>query len=211
MTTYQRCHLHGNKRKYTRWVQVYEPEVNETYYKTILGYHPIPDTVIDRVNIIVKYQQELLVFTGRNSRIIGYDDVDITGVDGDGDENESPLKKLNENEFDYQEDQEEVHPDQEDQNIIQQPIKLELETSEEGPIIIVQVLESIAPHTVQNMKPECPKEIPGLRKSSRVNFQTKQDYISRMKGSKYAVIVAQLEDHGAIHPYAHMFFMEMQD
>ena len=32
-----------------------------------------------------------------------------------------------------------------------------------------------------------------------------------MTGSKYAVNVDQLEDHGAIHPDAHMFFRKIQE
>ena len=82
---------------------------------------------------------------------------------------------------------------------------------EEGTTIIVQVPESIAPHIVQEMKPELPKEIPGLHKSSRVKFQVKQDYMSSMTGSKYAVGVAQLEDHGALRPDAHMLFIKIQE
>ena len=61
------------------------------------------------------------------------------------------------------------------------------------------------------MKPEHPKEIPGVCKSSRVKFQTKQDYIHSITGSKCAVSVAQLEDYGALHPYTHMLFMIMQE
>ena len=49
-------------------------------------------------------------------------------------------------------------------------MKVELEPSEEGTTIILQVPEIIAPHTVQDMKLECPKEIPGVRKSPRVIF-----------------------------------------
>ena len=49
--------------------------------------------------------------------------------DGDGDENKAPINIENVNYLDYQEDQEEFHPDQEDQNI-QQPVKVELDTSE---------------------------------------------------------------------------------
>ena len=79
---------------------------------------------------------------------------------------------------------------------------------EEGPTIIVQVSEIIAPHTVQDMKPEIPKEIPGVHKSSRVKYHTKQDYIPIMTGYKYAFAVAQLGDHGSLHPDAHMFFMK---
>ena len=69
----------------------------------------------------------------------------------------------------------------------------------------------MAPHTVQDMKPELPKETPGVRKYSRVNFQTKQDYIPSMAGYKYSVTVAQLEYHREINPYAHMFFVKIQE
>ena len=40
------------------------------------------DTVIDQVNLLGKYQQELLVYTDCKIRIVGYGDVDIIGVDG---------------------------------------------------------------------------------------------------------------------------------
>ena len=83
----------------------------------------MPDTVIYRFNMLGKYQQEILVFTDYRFQIIGDGDVYIKGVDGNGDENQAPLKIGNENYFDYQEDQEEFHPDQEDQTI-QQPIKV---------------------------------------------------------------------------------------
>ena len=43
---------------------------------------PIPETVIDRVNILGKYQKKILVFTDRKGRLIVDGDVEITGVDG---------------------------------------------------------------------------------------------------------------------------------
>ena len=36
--TYQGYHMHGTNCKYTRWDQVYEPEINKKDYKAILGY-----------------------------------------------------------------------------------------------------------------------------------------------------------------------------
>ena len=72
--------------------------------------------------------------------------------------------------------------------------------------------EIIAPHTVQEyMQPEHPNEIPGVCKSSRVKFQMKQYCIRSMTGSKYAVDLYQLEDHGALHPDAHILSMKMQE
>ena len=63
----------------------------------------MPDKVIDRVNILGKYQQELLVFSYCKVRLIAYGDVEITVVDGGGYENYSPLKIENENDLGYQE------------------------------------------------------------------------------------------------------------
>ena len=50
------------------------------------------------------------------------------------------------------------------------------------------------------------EEIPGVRRSTRVRFPTR-DYIPSMSGSsKYAHAVTQLESQEALHPDAHMFF-----
>ena len=51
----------------------------------------IPDKFIDLVNILGKYQKYLLVSTDHKGQLIGDDDGNITGVDGDGDENEAPI------------------------------------------------------------------------------------------------------------------------
>ena len=45
---------------------------------------PIPDTVIDRVNLLGKYQPGILVLTDSKGQLIRDGDVEITGVDGDG-------------------------------------------------------------------------------------------------------------------------------
>ena len=52
----------------------------------------MPDIVIYRVDLLGKYQQELLVFTDHKWRLIGGGDVDLTVVDEGGDENKVPLK-----------------------------------------------------------------------------------------------------------------------
>ena len=71
-------------------------------------------------------------------------------------------------------------------------------------------MESIVPHPFQYTKPEPLKDTPVVRKSSRVKFNTKQDYIPSMTGYKYAAAVDQLEDQGALHPDAHMFFIKIK-
>ena len=52
----------------------------------------MPDTVIDRFNLLGKYQHDILIFTDCKGRIIGDGDVELTVVDGDGDENDPSLK-----------------------------------------------------------------------------------------------------------------------
>ena len=74
----------------------------------------ISDKLIDLVNILGKYQQQLLVSTDHKGKLIGDGDGNLTGVDGDGDENEAPINIENENHLDYQE---EFHTNQEDQTI----------------------------------------------------------------------------------------------
>ena len=65
----------------------------------------MPDTVLIQVNILGKYQQEILVFTDYRGQLIGDGYVDLTGVDGDEYENEALQKIGNKNEINYQEDQ----------------------------------------------------------------------------------------------------------
>ena len=45
---------------------------------------PIPDTVIDWVNIFGKYQPELLLFSDLKGQLIIDGDVDLIVLDGDG-------------------------------------------------------------------------------------------------------------------------------
>ena len=154
-----------------------------------------------------------MVSTDHKVQLIGDGDGNLTGVDGDGDgdENEAPINIENESHLDYQDDQEEFHTNQEDQTI-QQPVKIELDTLEEGHTSIEQVPEVIAPHTVQEyMQPERPNEIPGVCKSSRVKFQMKQEYIPSITVSKYAVYVYQLEDHGSLHTDSNILSMNIQE
>ena len=102
--------MHGTNRKYKRRVRFYEPEVNEKDYKAVLVYYSNARYSYWSGQYIGKYQQKLLVVTDCKVQIIGYGYVNLTGVDGNGDENKAPLKTESEHNLDYQEDQEEVHP-----------------------------------------------------------------------------------------------------
>jgi hypothetical protein len=67
--------------------------------------------------------------------------------------------------------------------------------------------QQLDPVEIPGVIPGVPEvEAPELRRLSRVKFQTKEPYVPSMSGTKYAVAVAQLEDHGALHPDAHMMF-----
>ena len=57
------------------------------------------------------------------------------------------------------------------------------------------------------IEPEGPYEVPEVQKSTRVKFQRRQCDVLRTIGSKYAVAVPYLEDHGELHMYAHMLFI----
>ena len=54
--------------------------VSKKYWDMI----PIPDTVIDWVNLLGKYQPDLLVFTDIKGWLVVDGGVDLTVVDGDG-------------------------------------------------------------------------------------------------------------------------------
>ena len=66
-------------------------KITRRYWYIVL----MPDTVIDQVNLLVKYQQEILVFTDSKVLIIGDGDVEITGLNRNGDGNKAPLKIKN--------------------------------------------------------------------------------------------------------------------
>ena len=58
-------------------------------------------------------------------------------------------------------------------------------------------------------------EIPGVRRSTRIKFQPKEQYVPIMTGSKYAAATSLLtiQDHGALHLELHRQFyqVEMQE
>ena len=57
--------------------------ITKRYWDIIL----VPDTVIDRVNKLGKYQQDILICTDCKGQLIGDGDIGITGVDGSRDQN----------------------------------------------------------------------------------------------------------------------------
>ena len=178
----------------------------------------IPNSVITRVNQLGKDQPEQFIFTDRKGCTIGdvetitlddkydlnYDDpVEIPGEDRGEIEIETPTT-ANENE------NENEHP------VIDHDKGIEVgivpddnqEVDPQPPLLPETAPDASAVATATaKIEPTAPDEIPGVRRSNRVKFQTKQAYIPSLSGSsKYAFAVTQLETQGVLHPDAHMFF-----
>ena len=94
--------MHVTKSKYTRRVQVYEPEVNGKYYKVILGYGHDAWHSYWPGKYIRKTSKRGICIYSRKGQLIGDVNIDLTGVDMDGDKNEAQLKYENDNDLDYQ-------------------------------------------------------------------------------------------------------------
>jgi hypothetical protein len=169
---------------------------------------PMPQTVIDRVNHLGKDQPEQFIFTDRkgqpigdNKELPGADDLDtdadngLAGVDG---EIETPLIPETINQTD------DLNINENNQGIEDIAILDEIQEAEPAPA------EQPPDTQVEETPPvtTTPDETPGVRRSTRVRMQTRDnDYIPSMSGSsKYAYAVTQLERHDTLHPDAHMFF-----
>ena len=140
---------------------------------------PMPDTVIDRVNALGKNQPELLTFTDRKGRLIG--DVELTGVDGD--ESEAPREVENNNLDElFDEDDAEAIPDLVDRATPQQ---VDAEVATVGDDEPAQVPEAAPVAAPEDNRVEDPVEIPEVRKSTRVKFQTREPYVPSMTSAKY--------------------------
>ena len=171
---------------------------------------PMPQTVIDRVNHLGKDQPEHFAFTDRKGQPIGdvealhvAEDTDVddelTGVDG---EIETPQYPEQIPEHMNQDD--DLILNDENQGIDQDA--LPNANQEHGPAPVEHTTDPQVED--QPSTTNTPDVTPGVRKSTRVRIQTRDnDYIPSMSGkSKYAYAVTQLERHGALHPDAHMFF-----
>ena len=73
----------------------------------------IPDTIINRIKLLGKYQPEILVSTNLKVLLLGDGHVKLKAVDGDENKNEAPLKMDNQNNLAYQEYKEQFHTYQE--------------------------------------------------------------------------------------------------
>jgi hypothetical protein len=182
---------------------------------------PIPQTVIDRVNLLGKDQPEQFIFTDRKGRLIGdiepvdnddaYDPdtneaVEIPGVDGD---NIVPQETVDDGRITETVDDDRIIA-LDDPNTLPDESRIENDDTPETPSHDTIVSEDPPIPITENIRDNAPTEqIPGVRRSSRVKFQAKQDYVPSLSGSsKYAYAVTQLESQGVLHPDAHMFFQQ---
>ena len=118
------------------------------------------------------------------------DNIEIAGVDGDGEGMENPTPQ-----------QQEIEMDNTDLEIHEDPPHIEVETVQEDTAEVETAQEEAA-----EFAPAQPMQnIPEVRRSARVRTQTKPGYIPSMTGSRYGYAVTQLEDYGVLHPDSHMF------
>ena len=62
--------------------------------------------------------------------------------------------------------------------------------------------------TISSDNIDTPEETPGVRRSSRVKFQNKPDYIPSMPGKNYKTINIQVECEETLHPDDHIFICQ---
>ena len=175
---------------------------------------PMSDTVIARVNTLGAGQPEQLVFTDRRGRPIG--DVELTGVDG-GTEEGDPIEIVAPPNVEVEDDldDEPIPTMDEDPELEAEaaanPTEIHEDLAQEPE---AEPAEQQGPDEIPGVPAEQqdPVETPGVRRSTRVKFQTREPYVPSMTGSKYAVALAQLENHGALHPDSHhLFFQSMAE
>jgi hypothetical protein len=179
---------------------------------------PMPNSVIDRVNTLGKYQPELFIFTDCKGHPIG--DIEPLGPDDDLDNatnGKIPVVNAGVNDTPQVTDGIEIDITQPDNAVIDPQERIEVDIVPDiVPDDNLQVEQShqlpspgipIAAAIPAPIEVSAPDKTAGVRRSTRVKFQPKQDYVPSMSGSsKYAYTVTQLETQGVLHPYAHMFF-----
>ena len=184
---------------------------------------PMPDMVIERVNVLGSDQPEQFVFTDCKGHPIG--DVEIPGVDTEDnngvddalipgveaqdlqipvveDDVELPGVELNESENSpivaIDDDLDVGQPDPAPIAADPEPNEVVVETVEDDPM----------PDPVQNDPAPAPEpQVQGPRRSAQARMAP-QSYTPSMTGSRYAYAAAQLEYQGVLHPDAHMFVQD---
>ena len=73
---------------------------------------------------------------------------------------------------------------------------------------VPSLVEGELPVKILPTKIDTPEETQGVRRSSRVKFQTKPYYIPSMSGKKYENVNNQIECEETLHLYAHMFIFQ---
>jgi hypothetical protein len=175
---------------------------------------PVPNLVLAQVHELGKDQPEQFIFSDRKGRPIGDieptnlvdkydlnndDHVEIPGVDrGEIQTPQTPIDEIETARHD--------NPVINDDPGVEVDIVPNDNQELEPPLLQETTNETVAPTKIET---GAPAEITGVRRSTRVKFQTKQAYIPSLSGSsKYAFAVTQLEQQGVLHPDSHMFFQQ---
>ena len=168
---------------------------------------PMPDLVIARVNVLGIDQPELLTFTDRQGRLIG--DVGVPGnlddLEQEDDDVEIPgVDPILDNHIEIPGVDDGVGPEDPAPQAIQEIAIDDLEVQEPDPAPIE--VETVPDETVEQVAPaiETAEQLPEPRRSTRAKTKIPR-YVPSMSGSRYGYAVTQLEDHGVLHPDAHMF------
>jgi hypothetical protein len=153
---------------------------------------PMPDLVIDRVNVLGRDQPQHITFTDRHGRLIGdveipgvddqeedddhlpgvvpviADDIEITGVDVEGTKTQDAVPA--------------PHIEIDD---------LDIHHADTAPIEVALTQEE--PRTETAAPVALPVQAPELCRSTRVRSQTNQGYTPSLSGSKYSYAAIQLK------------------
>ena len=176
---------------------------------------PIPQTAINRVNVLGKDQPEHFIFTDRKFWQIG--ESEITGVEGD--QNVKPQMMIEEDDDLYEQDvvNEELaaHPT-EYEDYLEEDLNQELTTEslfedisdqqEENTVKEFQEYPFLDQTSKIKTTSEEPNQSTGVSRSTRSKVQFKDDYVPSISGMTYEKVMAQLDKLGTLHPDAHLLF-----
>jgi hypothetical protein len=168
---------------------------------------PMPDLVIDRVNALGRDQPQHMIFTDIHGPLFA--DVEIPGVDDqveDDDHLPGVVPVISDDieitgvDMERTETQDAVPAPQVEIDDLAihhaNPAQIEVAPTQEEPRT-----ETPAPVTL-------PAQTPDLRRATTVRSQTNQGYTPSLSGSKYSYAVTQLESHGVLNTYSHIFVQE---
>jgi hypothetical protein len=168
---------------------------------------PMPDLVINRVNVLGLNQPHQMTFTYIHRRLIG--DIEIPGVDADEDDDVSLPGVVPVIADDIKIPGVDVEGPKAQDAVPAPQVEIDdIDIPHDDPaqIEVAPTQEEQAPETPAPVA--LPAQATGIRRSKRFRSQTNRGYTPSMSGSKYSYAVIQLESQGVLNPDAHMFVQE---